>query len=106
MRNKAYMGGKSPADVLEEGPRRLEETIQEDISLAALRRAERIDVSDEMIHYQTTLFAKSGTIWQLRKCRIPTHPKRNVNDGWIDNEGGVFRITFRLKGQNAVDKSS
>jgi len=100
------MGAKLPADVLKECTRRLEETIQEDKSLAALRRAERIDVSDEMIHYQTTLFAKSGTIWQLRECRIPTHPKRYVNDGWITVEGGVFRITFRLEGQNAVDKNS
>ena len=75
------MGAKLPADVLEEGIRRLEETVQEDVSLAALRRAERIDVSDKMIQYQTTLFAESGTIWQLRKCRIPTHPIRYVNDG-------------------------
>jgi len=102
----AYMGVKSPADVLEEVTRRLEETVQEDISLAALCRLERIDVSDEMIHYQTTLFAKSGTIWQLRKCRIPTHPIRYVNDGSISVESRVSRITFRLEGQNAADKSS
>ena len=102
----AYMGAKPPADVLEKGTRRLEETVQEDMSLAALRRAERIDVSDEMIHYQPTLFAKSGAIRQLGKCRVPTHPIRYVNDGWINVEGRVSRITFRLEGQTAADKSS
>jgi len=59
--------------VSEEGIGRLEETMQEDISLAALRGVKRIYIFGEMILYQTTLFAKSGAIRQLRKRGIPAH---------------------------------
>jgi len=77
-----------PADMSEEGIGRLEETMQEHISLAALRGVKRIYVFGEMILYQTTLFAKSGAIRQLRKRGIPAHPmKHEVHQCRLNRRG-------------------
>ena len=62
--------------MLKECVGRFKDTMQEDISLAALRRVERIYASDEMILYETTVFAKARSIGQLGKRCIPAHPIR------------------------------
>jgi len=67
--------------VLEEGIRGFKEITQKDIRLVSLSGSKSINTSGEMIQYQTTLFAKSRAIWQLRKGRIPAHPIKDVNDG-------------------------
>jgi hypothetical protein len=73
MRSALHESG-IPADVSNECIGRFEETMQEDVSLAALRLVERVYVSDEMILYQTTMFVKSRSIGQLGKRCIPAHP--------------------------------
>jgi hypothetical protein len=94
-----------PADVLKECVGRFKDTVQEDASLAALRLVERIYVSDEVILYETTVFAKSRSIGQLGKRRIPAHPTRwltMIEQTWSRS----VRITFRPEEQNEGDKNS
>jgi len=69
--------------VSEKSVGRFEKAKQEDVDLGALGWAERMHASGEVIQYQTTMFAKSRAVRQLRKGWIPAHPTRYVSEDGI-----------------------